>query len=165
MATFKVGELAKQIAAKKSALEAFKRTFSGNIPTKYQYTKLHKLERELLLLEIEYGDLNTPAAAAPQPVAADVGAGDDPLVVEYGDGYAAGYADGIKEYNALQAELATARQQLAEARAASKAWKRLAKFLHEGILRYQASKQGKLDKVLADRKWREFLTGHNEAQS
>lgn len=45
---------------------------------------------------------------------------DDPLIVEYGNGYAAGYADGLKEYDAMQAELADCRAQLAAARGALK---------------------------------------------
>ena len=48
-----------------------------------------------------------PQADTAQPVTE---AGDDPLVVEYGDGYAAGYADGCKQYDVMQAELVALRE-------------------------------------------------------
>ena len=51
-----------------------------------------------------------PQATDSPPARSESGRGDDPLVVKYGDGYAAGYEDGLKD---SQAELVSLRSQVA----------------------------------------------------
>lgn len=67
----------------------------------------------------------TPPAQAEAPADSEGAGVDDPLVVKYGDGYAAGYADGLKEYDAMQAELAALRNRVGVLTGVSKELARL----------------------------------------
>lgn len=93
--------------------------------------------RANLVVDVSHLQPEPAPTADPQPTAGE-GSPDDPLIAEYGDGYAAGYADGLKEHDRLQADNARLADELAQARAlldvAKDTLKACTKVLELGVL-------------------------------